>query len=124
MDPQQQQAANALAGIGGGILLFFGILIVAVIAFVIFLLWRIFTKAGLSGALSLLIFVPGFGTLIVLCILAFAEWKVVPVTQSYAGLPPAYPPAPSYPSPYQAQPTHPAMTSYPPNEPPPPTTPL
>ena len=102
MDPQQQHAANMMAGMGMGFILFAFLLVLVFLAFTIYCLWRIFTKAGLSGALSLLIFVPGIGGLIVLCILAFMDWKVVPVPSLYPGLqpypppppPPAYPPAP------------------------------
>jgi uncharacterized membrane protein YhaH (DUF805 family) len=92
--------ANMMAGIGVGMVLFFVLLVLAILGFMIFCLWRIFTKAGLSGALSFLIFIPGFGGLIVLCILAFMDWKVVPVVQNpyYAPPPPpSYPPAPTYP---------------------------
>jgi uncharacterized membrane protein YhaH (DUF805 family) len=101
MDPDQQHAANMMAGMGAGILLFIAIIFLAFLAFFIFLYWRIFTKAGLSGPLSLLILIPGIGPLIPLCILAFSEWKVVPAPQLYPGLqpyppppPPSYPPAP------------------------------
>jgi hypothetical protein len=41
--------------------------------FKIFLWWRIFSKAGYSGAFGLLILAP-FGTIIMLCILAFSSW--------------------------------------------------
>ncbi len=101
MDPQSQQAANWMAGMGAGVFLFIILIAFAILAFFIYLFWRVFTKAGLSGPLSLLVLVP-FGPIIVLCILAFSEWKVVPVNQ-YTGMtpypPPGYPPAgpPSYP---------------------------
>jgi hypothetical protein len=88
MDTQQaQNVSAAIAGMTGVIL----IITFAALAFVIFLFWRIFTKAGMSGAMSLILLVPGIGGLIVLCILAFAEWKTVPV--AYIAAPPAYPPA-------------------------------
>jgi hypothetical protein len=48
----------------------------AVLAFQVWLFWRIFSKAGYSGSLSLLILLPGLGALIVLCILAFGEWPI------------------------------------------------
>ena len=118
MDPQQQQAFNQMAGLGVGVILFFFAVIIAVVAFLIFLLWRIFTKAGLSGPLSLLVIVP-FGPIIVLCILAFSEWKVVPVGTQAAGLSPypgtGYPPAipPSYPPAGNIPPS----TNYPPQGP-------
>jgi hypothetical protein len=38
--------------------------------------WRICAKAGYSGAMSLLILVPGIGAIILMCILAFGNWPV------------------------------------------------
>jgi len=52
----------------------YAIVIVAIIAFTIWLYWRIFTKAGFNGAISLVNLFPGIGHLISLLILAFAEW--------------------------------------------------
>lgn len=44
--------------------------------------WFICKKAGFSPLLSLLNFVPfGLGTLILVYVLAFAEWHVKPVPQ-------------------------------------------
>ena len=104
MDPQQQQAINQFASLGAGfvaVAMLFGL---AFVAFAIFLFWRVFTKAGLSGPLSLIVLIPGIGWLIVLCILAFSEWKVVPAPNQYTGMMPPYPPSgyppagpPSYP---------------------------
>ncbi|HZU52811.1 MAG TPA: hypothetical protein VFF77_02885 [Holophagaceae bacterium] len=55
------------------------IMIVAlgVLAFQIWLFWRIFTKAGYNGAMSLLILIPGIGAIIVLCMLAFGHWPAL-----------------------------------------------
>ena len=107
MDPQQQQqAANLFAGVGMGVVLFGLLFAVAILAFFIYLLWRIFAKAGLSGPLALLCLIPGIGWIVVLCILAFSEWKVVPVQSAYGTLPPGYPP-PAYP-----------QANYPPGNPP------
>jgi len=39
--------------------------------------WKIFSKAGFSGWLSVLMAIP-FVNLIVLYIIAFSEWKIVP----------------------------------------------
>jgi len=93
MDTQQAQNYGAfLAGMSGIFLIF----VFAALAFVIFLFWRIFAKAGMSGALAFLLLVPGIGTLIVLCILAFGQWKVVPANSAIAfppNYPPTYPPA-------------------------------
>jgi hypothetical protein len=36
--------------------------------------WRICTRAGFSGALSLLHLVPVVGTLVMMAILAFSDW--------------------------------------------------
>lgn len=36
--------------------------------------WRICQRAGFSGALSLLHFVPAVGSLVVMAILAFSDW--------------------------------------------------
>jgi hypothetical protein len=53
----------------------FGMFFFGVFLFKIFLWWRIFSKTGYSGAFSLLILAP-FGTIIMLCILAFSNWPV------------------------------------------------
>jgi len=55
--------------------------------------WFICKKAGFSPWLSLLVFVP-LGGLILLYVLAFAEWKVVPVQQVAWQPPMPQPPAP------------------------------
>jgi hypothetical protein len=95
MDTQQATNYGALlAGMSGIIL----IIVFACLAFIIFLFWRIFSKAGMSGALAFLLLIPAVGGLIVLCILAFVQWKVVPLS-SVVVAPPSYPPAypPNYP---------------------------
>jgi hypothetical protein len=72
--------------------LFFGFGLVF-LAIVIIPLWQICKKAGFSPWLCLLILIP-FGGLILLYVLAFAQWKVAPLPQYAAGYPPtAYPPA-------------------------------
>ena len=101
MTPQQQQQyASMAAGLGAGVLLF-GVLFSALL---VFLFWRSFVKAGLSGPLSLLVLIPGIGFLVALCILAFSDWKVVP-SSSVSNLP-GYSPS-GYPS----------TTNYPPGGP-------
>jgi uncharacterized membrane protein YhaH (DUF805 family) len=47
----------------------------AVTIFQIFLFWRIFSKAGYSGALSLLMLVP-IANFVLIIWFAFAEWPV------------------------------------------------
>jgi hypothetical protein len=77
MDTQQATNYGALlAGMSGIIL----IIVFACLAFVIFLFWRIFSKAGYPGAMAFLILIPAVGGLIVLCVLAFGQWKVVPLS--------------------------------------------
>jgi hypothetical protein len=92
MDPQQQHLANMMTGMGAGIVLFAVLIGLAIAAFFIFLFWRIFVKAGLAGPLSLLILLWPIGLIVNLCILAFANWNVVPAPPQYGALPPNYPP--------------------------------
>lgn len=66
------------------------LIIVVMLAIVIIPTWFICKKAGFSPWLSLLTLIP-FGGLILLYVLAFAEWKVVPV-QQVAWQPPIPPP--------------------------------
>src|SRR5579875_4015585 len=89
---QQQHIAGLMAGMGA----FFLLIVLIFAIFFIFCFWRIFTKAGLAGPLALLVLIPGLGHLVVICILAFARWNVVPAAPAYGTLPPNYPP-PSYP---------------------------
>ena len=63
-------------------------IVVTVVVFVPY--WVIFRKAGFSPWLSLLMFIP-LGNIIMLYVLAFSEWKVVPVER----LPYPYPVPPS-----------------------------
>jgi hypothetical protein len=93
---QQQHIAGLMAGMG----VFIGLIVLVFAIFFIFCFWRIFTKAGLPGALALLVLVPGLGHLVVICILAFARWNVVPVPPMYGTLPPSYPPPPPPPPAY------------------------
>jgi len=61
--------ANALGAILCSVLF---VLLIA--AFLVVLFYRIFCRAGYNGWLGLLTLIPGFGTLICLCILAFDTW--------------------------------------------------
>ena len=89
-----------------------------VIIFAAIIYWKIFAKAGYSGAMGLLMFVP-IANIIVLCMLAFGNWPIYKElnylrqqvaqgqrypspTQQYppsspAVLPPQYPSSPQYP---------------------------
>ncbi len=67
------------------------ILVTIIVAIVLLPLWFICKKARFSPWLSLLIIVP-FGGLVLLYVLAFSDWKVVPLSQA-AIQPPGYPPS-------------------------------
>lgn len=96
MDSRSQDAMAHL--IAGGLGLVILLLVAMVLAFAVFLYWRILSKAGLPGALGILAIIP-FGAVILLCILAFSRWNVVPAERPYSGLPP-YPPPPAPPQNY------------------------
>ena len=64
-------AAAILASFG----LIGGLIALASLVFGIIIYWKIFSKAGYNGAMSLLLFVP-IANIIVLCILAFGEWPI------------------------------------------------
>jgi len=71
----------------GSVLLFFlliGHLILSLL--LVIPTWRIFVRAGFSGALSLLHFVPVVGVLVIMAILAFSDWPAgeAPAAQSEA----------------------------------------
>ena len=77
--------------------LVYGIVLLAIVAFTIWVYWRIFAKAGYNGAMSLLNFIPGVGQLICMIILAFGRWPIEDELDALrAGSPvrPMPPPAP------------------------------
>ncbi len=53
------------------------LVILVVLPIVVIPYWKIFSKAGFAGALSLLMLVP-LVNLIVLYVVAFSEWKMKP----------------------------------------------
>jgi hypothetical protein len=69
------------------------IFILVGLAIVIVPTWFICKKAGFSPWLSLLVIVP-FGGLVLLYVLAFAEWKVIPAAPVTWQSPGPYPPPP------------------------------
>ena len=75
------------------IIMLVGIIFLAII---IIPFWFICKKAGFSPWLSLLNMIP-MGNLILVYVLAFAQWKVMPVPPM--AYPPPYPPQPPYPQP-------------------------
>ena len=89
-DPQQMQRM-ALA-----ILTILPILILVGLIIVIVPCWFICKKAGFSPWLAFLNIIP-VGGLILLYVLAFADWKVVPAPQAYWPPQPPYPPQPPLP---------------------------
>jgi hypothetical protein len=62
--------------LGLGSLLVFGILAVHLLMALVLIIptWRICTRAGFSGALSLFHLVPLIGPFIVMAVLAFSDW--------------------------------------------------
>lgn len=95
MDSQQaqQQALRIFATMAPLI----GLFIIVAWALYIIPLWQICRKAGLNAPLSLLAIIPGIGKLIVLYLIAFSDWRVIP--SPYGGLQPYPPPPPNYPPP-------------------------
>ena len=86
-----QQMGGILAAIVGFYFVFF----VVIMAIIIVPFWFILKKAGFSPWLSLLNIIPPFGTLILLYVVAFAEWKVLPAPP--IAFQPPYPPQPPFP---------------------------
>lgn len=72
----------------------FLVLFIIGVALIMVPCWFILKKAGFSPWLSLLCLFPTLGTLVLLYILAFAEWKVVPAPQAAWQPPAPYPPPP------------------------------
>ena len=96
MDPDQ---INHMSGAIAGMMGFFMLFGFVFVAFAVFIFWRILTKAGLAGPLALLVLVPAVGWIIVTCILAFSDWRVIPAPNPYGGLQPYPPPPTNYPPP-------------------------
>lgn len=105
------------AALGAGLFIWV-IIMLLMIVFAVIVWWKIFSKAGYSGAMGLLMFVP-VANLIVLCILAFGEWPILRelsvLRQNQARGPMnAAPLNPQFPS-YQQNPQFPSNPSYPQN---------
>jgi uncharacterized membrane protein YhaH (DUF805 family) len=84
----------AAAGVVATLLLVYGVVLLAIVAFTIWIYWRIFTKAGYSGAMSLLNLIPGVGQFICMIILAFGRWPIEDQVAALQGHPvsPTVPP--------------------------------
>src|SRR5579859_1617340 len=63
------------AALLGGFIIVYLVILLAIIVFSVIVYWKIFSKAGYSGAMGLLMFVP-IANLVALCILAFGEWPI------------------------------------------------
>ena len=63
-----------IVGLGSLALLVLAIVHLVVALFLIIPTWRICTRAGFSGALSLFHLVPVIGSFIVMAVLAFSTW--------------------------------------------------
>ena len=84
----------------------------AFIVLAVVIYWKIFSKAGYSGAMGLLMFVP-IANIIVLLMLAFGEWPIykelnylrqqVARSQQYPPSPQQFPPSPQYGQPQPPQ---------------------
>ena len=102
MDQQeaQRQAIHMMMAIFPVIAVF---IVIGLVLYII-PLWRICTRAGLAGPLSLIALIPGVGRLVVLYLIAFMEWKVVPAPTASPYYPSNYPPPPppAYQTPPQA----------------------
>jgi hypothetical protein len=100
MDPNQtpEQVQHLMMAIIPTLILI-GIILVAI---VIVPIWRILTRFGLGGALSLLLLIPWLGPIILLYIAAFSPWRIdaTLVTGPYPPPYPQYPPQPPAPGPY------------------------
>jgi len=79
-----------------GFLAVLPIIILVALAIVIIPFWFICKKAGFSPWLSLLNVIP-LGNLVLIYVLAFSDWQVVPVPQAMWQPQPPYPPQPPMP---------------------------
>ena len=104
---QSQPDAETAKGVLLAMMVIIPLIILIALAIVIVPFWFICKKAGFSPWLAFLNIIP-VGGLILMYILAFADWKVVPIEQV------AWGPRPPFPPPYPP---------YPPQVPPPPQAP-
>lgn len=95
---QSQPDAAQIQRLLAGMFLIVPIIILVFLAIVIVPFWFICKKAGFSPWLSLLNIIPA-GNLILIYVLAFADWKVAPIVPQLGSYPypPPPPPPPSFP---------------------------
>jgi ABC-type transport system involved in cytochrome c biogenesis permease subunit len=92
---QSQPDPEAIKSMAAVMLAIIPIVIIVGLTIILVPFWFICKKAGFSPWLTLLNILP-FGGLILVYVLAFAEWKVVPAPQQ-GWQQPMYPPQPPYP---------------------------
>ncbi len=68
-------SSTGAATIGAGLAIFIALFSLAIFIFVIVVYWRIVSKAGYNGAMSLLLFIP-IANIIMIIIFAFSEWPI------------------------------------------------
>ncbi|MGA2633784.1 MAG: hypothetical protein ABSF16_06075 [Terracidiphilus sp.] len=88
---QTQPDPEAIKGIIMAMVAIIPLIILVALIIVMVPFWFILKKAGFSPWLALVCLIPSLGVLVLLYVLAFSEWKVVPAPQA------AYPPQPIYP---------------------------
>lgn len=69
-----------MLGVPGGIEFLVMLVLFLVVPVVLF--WRIFRRAGLPAPLALIALFLGFGHLVLLCVLALADWPILQDTDS------------------------------------------
>ena len=93
---QQQLNPDQIQHIVVAMMAILPLIILIGLAIIIIPFWFICKKAGFSPWLSLLNIIP-FGNLILIYVLAFAEWRVIPAPQPVWTPQPPYPPYPPQP---------------------------
>jgi hypothetical protein len=75
---------------GASFFIFLMVMLIVLVSVVITIIpyWKIFTKAGFSPWLSLLVLLP-IANIVILYVVAFSEWNVRPATPSTFPHPPA-----------------------------------
>jgi hypothetical protein len=92
---QSQPDSQAIKSMVLAMFAIFPLIMLIVLAIIIVPTWFVCKKAGFSPWLSLLVIVP-LGGMVLLYVLAFSEWKVVPVSTLGWTPQPPYPPQPPY----------------------------
>lgn len=82
MNPDPMNAFGPMFGTIIATVLIFG---AALTIFFVWCFWRIFERAGFSGALGLLCLIPSIGPLVCLVVLAFSTWPTAQVERPPIG---------------------------------------